>query len=45
MILWALGQAGWGYYANAFENGGEATIAAIQNANYIWFLINMAAAY
>jgi hypothetical protein len=40
-ILWAYGQINWARHADAFENHGEPTIAKIQDANYLWFLINM----
>jgi hypothetical protein len=40
VILWAAGQINWGIYADAFENRGKATINDIQNANYIFFVIN-----
>ena len=42
-VFWAYGQANWGFYADGFENHNEPTISKIQDANYIWFLINMAA--
>ena len=42
--VWALGQAGWGYYANAFENQGEQTLVQIQVSNFVWLVINMAGA-
>ena len=42
IAAWAGGQFFWGYFANAFENGGEDTIRGIQYANYLWFLINIA---
>lgn len=29
LVVWALGQAVWGYYANAFENQGEQTLVQI----------------
>jgi hypothetical protein len=28
-VLWGLGQATWGYFANEFENFGRATILEI----------------
>jgi len=41
IALWAFGQGMWGYYANAFENGGEPTLLGIQVANFLWLFINM----
>jgi hypothetical protein len=40
-VLWGLGQATWGYFANEFENFGRATIHQIQYVNYGWFIINL----
>jgi len=42
-VFWAGGQINWGIHADNFENHGKATIPAIQDANYIWFVINMVA--
>lgn len=42
-VIWAAGQTYWGYWADGFENHGWASIAKIQEANYLWFVINMAA--
>ena len=40
-ILWALGQTGWGYFANAFETNGEHTLVQIQVSNFVWLAINL----
>mmetsp|Transcript_24729 Transcript_24729/g.33083 ORF Transcript_24729/g.33083 Transcript_24729/m.33083 type:complete len:80 (-) Transcript_24729:18-257(-) len=41
VLFWSAGQSVWGYYANAFENGGEQTFMGIHLTNCGWLIYNM----
>jgi len=41
VVIVATVQAFWGYYANAFENGGENTLLEIQATNFVFLVANM----
>ena len=40
-VTWWIGQGVWGYYANAFENEGKATLLQIHYVNIGWLISNM----